>query len=144
MVICNPRLQSTQNQCIYNNYNIYWFSKPIITYLTFIWYLLIWRWNDFTYSTSWSSFIMLNKELSNQSICIPHVEPIEPIATPTFVWQGGIYPQCTWPLISIFGLGERSQVPQSNFKKKPRCWNCNMFILLSNGTHVQLLPICWW
>ncbi len=34
---------------------------------TFIWYPLIWRWNDFTYSTSWRSFIMLTKDhLINQ------------------------------------------------------------------------------
>ncbi len=30
--------------------------------LTFIWYPLIQRWNDFTYSTNWNNFIMLTED----------------------------------------------------------------------------------
>jgi hypothetical protein len=38
--------------------------------LTFIWYPLIQRWNDFTYSTCWSNFIMSTKDrLINQFLC---------------------------------------------------------------------------
>jgi hypothetical protein len=33
----------------------------------FIWYRLIWKWNDFTYSTSWSNFVMSTEDcLINQ------------------------------------------------------------------------------
>jgi hypothetical protein len=45
------------------------------------------------------------------AVSIPHVEPIEPKATPTIVQQGVIYPQSTWLARSVFGLGERLQVP---------------------------------
>jgi hypothetical protein len=48
---------------------------------------------------------------SNQSIFIPHVELVEPKATPTIVWQGVIYPQGTQPARLVVGQGERSQVP---------------------------------
>jgi hypothetical protein len=37
---------------------------------TFIWYPLIQRWNNFTYSIGWSNFVMLTKDR-----LIPHVEP---------------------------------------------------------------------
>ncbi len=34
---------------------------------TFIWYPLIWRWNNFTYLTSWSNFVMsIEDRLINQ------------------------------------------------------------------------------
>jgi len=48
---------------------------------------------------------------SNQSVFIPHVEPVKPKATPTVVRQGVIYPQGTQPTRLIVGPGERSQVP---------------------------------
>jgi len=48
---------------------------------------------------------------SNQSIFIPHVEPVEPKATPTIVRQGVIYPQDTQLARLVVGPGERSQVP---------------------------------
>jgi len=53
----------------------------------------------------------VNWRLSNQSIFIPHVEPIELRTTPIVIWQGVIYPQGIWLATSIFGPGERSQVP---------------------------------
>jgi len=48
---------------------------------------------------------------SNQSIFIPHVEPVKPKATPTVVRQGVIYPQGTQPARLVVGPGEGSQVP---------------------------------
>jgi hypothetical protein len=48
---------------------------------------------------------------SNQLIFIPHVEPVEPKATPIIVQQGVIYPQGTQPARLVVGQGERSQVP---------------------------------
>jgi hypothetical protein len=79
--------------------------------LTFIWYPLIWRWNNFTYSTGWSNFVVLIEDRLINQFFIPHVEPIEPKATPIVVRQGVIYPQGTQPMRSVVGPSERSQVP---------------------------------
>jgi hypothetical protein len=64
----------------------------------FIWYPLIWRWIDFTYSTNWINFVTSTKNrLINQFIY--HI-----------VRHWIIYPQGTWPITSIPSPGEWSQV----------------------------------
>ncbi len=49
--------------------------------------------------------------MSNQSVSMPHVELVEPKATPTVVRQGVIYPQGTQLVKLVVGPSERSQVP---------------------------------
>jgi hypothetical protein len=48
----------------------------------------------------------IDRRPSNRSISIPHVKPIEPIATPIVIRQGVTYPQGTWLARLIPGLGE--------------------------------------
>jgi hypothetical protein len=55
-------------------------------------------------------FCHIDWKSSNQSISIPHVKHVQPKATPTIVRHGIIYPQSTWPITSIFGPSEQSQV----------------------------------
>jgi hypothetical protein len=37
----------------------------------------------------------IDQRLSNQLVSIPHIELVEPRATPIVVWQGVTYPQGT-------------------------------------------------
>jgi hypothetical protein len=63
------------------------------------------------------------------------LEPNEAQTTPIVVWQKTTYKLVTWPNWLIPGLGVRSQ--GSTFhKRKLRCWNCNLFLLLTSGTLV--------
>jgi len=53
----------------------------------------------------------IDQRLSNQSIFIPYLKPIEPRATPIVVRQVVTNPQITWHVRPIPSLGGRSQVP---------------------------------
>jgi hypothetical protein len=53
----------------------------------------------------------IKRRPSNQFVSIPHLEPIEPRATPMVIRQETTYQKNTWPIKSIPSQGERSQVP---------------------------------
>ncbi len=56
----------------------------------------------------------VNRRPFNQLIFITHVKLVELRATPTIVQHGVIYPKGTYLMISIYGVGERSQIPHHN------------------------------
>ncbi len=71
----------------------------------------------------------IDRKPSNQLVFIPHVEHVEPIATPTIVQHGVTYPQGTWPMRSVLGLRKQLQV----LHHRPRMFH---FLLV-----FKLLPI---
>jgi hypothetical protein len=52
----------------------------------------------------------IDQKSCNQSVFIPHLEHVEPQATPTFVPQGITYTQGTQPIKPVPSPNERSQV----------------------------------
>ncbi len=113
MAIYNPKLLPTKERYTYINCNICWFSKP-----TSIWYPLIRKWNDSTYSIGWNNFHHINLRPFNQLVSISNLEHVEPPTISTIVWQDTTYQQGTWPTRLVLGPSERSQVPHHKLISK--------------------------
>ncbi len=79
--------------------------------LTFIWYPLIWRWNNFTYSTGWSNFVVLIEDhLINQFLS--HIQNLlNPKQHPQLFDRELFIHKAPNQARLVVGPGERSQVP---------------------------------
>ncbi len=113
----------------------------------FIWYPLIQKWNDFTYSTSWRTSSHQLK-MFNQSIFIPHLKHVEPKTTPIIFQHEVTYPQGTSPMRSILSLGEQSQVshhrPISRGNKGVGTMTCSYYHQMEHifQSITRNLPFC--
>jgi hypothetical protein len=85
---------------------------------TFIWYPLIWRWNDFTYSIGRSNFIVSTKDHLINQFLYHMYNLLNSKATPTIVWQGVIYPQGTWPVRAVSSPSEQLQISHHKLVSK--------------------------